>query len=53
MYSRNVATFVKHLLRDGGLSTDTSDEITRETLVTHAGEIAHSRVRDLAAVPTT
>jgi NAD(P) transhydrogenase subunit alpha len=53
MYSRNVATFVKHLLRDGTLSTDTSDEITRETLVTCGGEVVHARVRDLAAVPTT
>ena len=53
MYSRNVAAFVKHLLRDGALSTGDSDEITRETLVTHGGEIVNSRVRDLAAVPTT
>ena len=45
MYARNVAAFLKNLVRDGALAIDTEDEITRETLVTHAGEIVHPRVR--------
>ncbi|MEO8660548.1 MAG: Re/Si-specific NAD(P)(+) transhydrogenase subunit alpha [Bryobacteraceae bacterium] len=45
MYSRNIATFVKHLLRDGSLSTDREDEITRETMVTFGGVIVHPRVQ--------
>jgi H+-translocating NAD(P) transhydrogenase subunit alpha len=48
MYSRNIATFLRHLIRDGALAIDLEDEITRETLVTHAGQIVNTRVRDLA-----
>ena len=52
MYARNVATFLKHLVRNGALAIDTADEITRETLVTHAGEVVHPRVREaLTAQP--
>lgn len=46
MYARNVATFLKHLIRDGTLPLDREDEITRETLVTHAGEVVHPRVKE-------
>ncbi|MEX2260337.1 MAG: Re/Si-specific NAD(P)(+) transhydrogenase subunit alpha [Bryobacteraceae bacterium] len=45
MYARNIAAFVKHLVRDGALVIDMEDEITRETLITHQGEIVHPRVR--------
>jgi NAD(P) transhydrogenase subunit alpha len=48
MYSRNLATFLKHLIADGALKIDLEDEITRETLVTHGGAIVNPRVRDLA-----
>jgi H+-translocating NAD(P) transhydrogenase subunit alpha len=51
MYSRNIATFLKHLLRDGTLSLDTEDEITRETLVTRGGEVVNPRVRELLSAP--
>ena len=51
MYARNIATFLKHLVKDGQLNIDTSDEITRETMVTHAGEVVHSRVRELLGLP--
>jgi NAD(P) transhydrogenase subunit alpha len=53
MYARNVATFLKHLIRDGVLTIDLEDEITRETLVTHQGEIVHPRVRELAGTEQT
>jgi NAD(P) transhydrogenase subunit alpha len=48
MYARNITTFLKHLIRDKALTIDLDDEITRETLVTHSGEIVHPRVRSLA-----
>jgi NAD(P) transhydrogenase subunit alpha len=51
MYSRNIAAFLRHLIRDGVLAIDREDEITRETLVTHGGEIVNPRVRDLARLP--
>ncbi len=39
MYSRNVLTFLLHLLRDGELVVDLEDEITRETCVTYEGRV--------------
>jgi proton-translocating NAD(P)+ transhydrogenase subunit alpha len=47
MYARNIAAFLKHLIRDGRLMLDREDEIVRETLVTHAGEVVHPRVREV------
>lgn len=52
MYARNLATFVRHLIREGSLVIDPDDEITRETLVTHNGEVVHQRVRDLLGLAT-
>jgi H+-translocating NAD(P) transhydrogenase subunit alpha len=50
MYSRNIATLLKHLIKDGAISIDLADEITRETLVTHKGDIVNARVRELAGL---
>jgi NAD(P) transhydrogenase subunit alpha len=48
MYAKNITTFLKHLMtKEGGLAWDLADEITRETLVTHKGDIVHERVRGL------
>ena len=51
MYAKNIATFVKYLIKDGRLVLDREDEIVRETLVTHAGEVVHPRVRELMGLP--
>ena len=56
MYSKNITTFLLHLLgKDGAqqptLPLSTDDEITRETLLTHAGDVVHARVRDLLSQP--
>jgi len=51
MYAKNITTFLLHLLKDGALRVDSGDEITRETLVTHQGEIVHGRVRELMGLP--
>ena len=47
MYAKNITTFLLHLVKEGNLHIDTEDEITRETLVTRDGEVAHQRVREL------
>jgi NAD(P) transhydrogenase subunit alpha len=47
MYAKNIATFLKALVKDGALVLNREDEIVRETLVTHAGEVVHPRVREL------
>jgi NAD(P) transhydrogenase subunit alpha len=56
MYSKNITTFLLHLLgKDGAkqptLPLSTEDEITRETLLTHNGDVVHPRVRDLLSQP--
>jgi NAD(P) transhydrogenase subunit alpha len=52
MYSKNITTFLAHLLgKDGAaqpaLAVNPDDEITRETLLTRGGAVVHPRVRDL------
>ena len=44
MYAKNVATFLAHLVKDGAITLDTEDQITRETLVTHDGRVVNARV---------
>ena len=45
MYARNIATFLKNIVKDGQLNIDMQDEITRETLVTYQGEVVHPKLR--------
>lgn len=53
MLGTNLSSFLKVLIKDGALSIDTGDEIVRESLVTHQGEVVNPRVRELLdkAVP--
>ena len=51
MYSRNVTTFLCHLIKGGEFSVDTTDEITRETLVTYQGRIVNHRVQQALGIP--
>ena len=55
MYSKNIITFLQHLLgKDGAkqpaLALDPADEITRETLLTKDGVVVHPRVKELLGV---
>jgi len=50
MYAKNVVTLLLHLVKDGQLTIDQQDEITRETLVAVGGEVVHPRVRELLGV---
>ena len=47
MYAKNITTFVQHLIKDGAVRFDQDDEIIRDTLVTHRGQIVNARVNDL------
>ena len=44
MYSRNVASFLSLLVRDGELTLDFEDEIVRDTCVTHEGRVLKQSV---------
>jgi len=47
MFSNNVTKFLLNLVKDGQVNMDLGDEIIRDTLVAHEGEVAHSRLREL------
>jgi H+-translocating NAD(P) transhydrogenase subunit alpha len=51
MYAKNVSAFLLHLVKDGQVRMDLSDEIIRETLLTRGGEVVNSRVRDFFSLP--
>jgi NAD(P) transhydrogenase subunit alpha len=51
MYARNVSAFLQHLTKDGQLRLDVKDEIIRETMLTHGGEIVNARVREFFSLP--
>ncbi len=52
MYSKNIETFLVHLVRDGKLELDMNDEITRGTLMCEGGEVVHPRLRDILGLPS-
>ena len=45
MYARTVANYLTHLLKEGRIQLDLSDELTRGPLVTHEGAIVHETVK--------
>jgi NAD(P) transhydrogenase subunit alpha len=47
MFAKNISTFLLHLIKDGQLQFDTTDEITRETLVARDGQVVHAKVREI------
>jgi len=51
MYSRNISSFLLHLVKEGKLNLNLQDEIIRETLVTHEGEVVNARVREFFSMP--
>jgi NAD(P) transhydrogenase subunit alpha len=48
MYARTVTSFLAHLVKDGKLELDLSDELTRGPLVTHGGQVVHDAVKGAA-----
>jgi H+-translocating NAD(P) transhydrogenase subunit alpha len=51
MYARNLSAFLQNLTKEGKLNLNLKDEIIRETLVTHGGEIVNARVREFFSLP--
>jgi NAD(P) transhydrogenase subunit alpha len=46
LFSKNVASFLALLVRDGKVNLNFDDEILRSACVTHAGEICHAPTRE-------
>ena len=51
MYARNLSTFLALLVKDGKLNLNLKDDILRDTLVTHGGDIVNARLRELFQLP--
>ena len=51
MYARNLTSYLTYMVKDGKLQMNLEDEITRETLITHGGEIVNARVREFFKMP--
>jgi NAD(P) transhydrogenase subunit alpha len=51
MFSNNVTSFLKLIVRDGKLHLNLQDEIVRETLAAYRGDVAHARVRESLSLP--
>jgi proton-translocating NAD(P)+ transhydrogenase subunit alpha len=51
MYARNITAFLLHLVKDGKLQINESDEIHRDTMLTRGGEIVNARLREFFSLP--
>lgn len=47
MYSKNIASFLLHVVKKGELKLDLEDEITKDTMLTRKGDIVNARIREL------
>jgi NAD(P) transhydrogenase subunit alpha len=51
MYAKNLTTFLLLLVKEGKLQLNTKDDIIRDTLLTHGGEIVNARLREIFSLP--
>ncbi|HKD90311.1 MAG TPA: Re/Si-specific NAD(P)(+) transhydrogenase subunit alpha [Terriglobales bacterium] len=51
MYARNLTSFLQLLAKNGQVTLNLEDDIIRETLITHDGEIVNARVRQFLSLP--
>jgi len=51
LYARNLTAFLTYVIKDQKVNLNLEDEIVRETLLTHGGEIVQPRVREYFALP--
>jgi len=46
LFSRNLTAFVQAFTKDGAFQLDLADDIQQGALITHAGQVVHSRTKD-------
>jgi len=51
-YSRNISALLLHLVNEGELKIDTTDDIQAGVVVAHGGEVVHPAVAKLLAADT-
>jgi H+-translocating NAD(P) transhydrogenase subunit alpha len=47
LYAANVSSFLKLIVQKGDLALNLEDQIVKDTLVTHGGQVVNARVREL------
>ena len=47
MYARNITSFLQNMVKDGEINLDMEDQVIKESLLTHQGEVTNPRVREL------
>ncbi len=53
MYSRNITVFLQNLVVDSEIRLNLEDQIIRDSLLTHEGEVVNSQVRELLGLPAS
>jgi NAD(P) transhydrogenase subunit alpha len=51
MYARNITAFLQNIMKDGKLALDFEDQIVRESLLTHNGEVVNPQMRTALGLP--
>jgi NAD(P) transhydrogenase subunit alpha len=51
MYAKNVSNFLKLITRDGKLHLNLEDEVVRDTLAAHRGQVVNTRLREMLNLP--
>ncbi len=51
MYSSNLTRFLQALIKEGKIVLNLEDEVIRETLVAHEGQVVSSRIRETLGMP--
>ncbi|HXG31277.1 MAG TPA: Re/Si-specific NAD(P)(+) transhydrogenase subunit alpha [Thermodesulfobacteriota bacterium] len=51
MYARNISAFLQNLMNNGNFQLNMEDQIIRDTLLTHSGEVVNPQVRELLGLP--
>lgn len=46
LYAKNLLNFLELLIQDGAINIDLEDEILRDSLITHGGEIHHGGIKE-------
>ncbi|MEX2131899.1 MAG: Re/Si-specific NAD(P)(+) transhydrogenase subunit alpha [Pseudohongiellaceae bacterium] len=49
LYAKNLLNFLELLIKDGAVKIDLEDEIIRDSLLTHGGQIHNGKIRDQLA----
>ena len=53
MFAKNISALLLLMIKDGKLNLDMDDQVIRETVVTHGGEIGNPRVREALGLAET